>query len=104
MDKIAFKLPDGAKLDDIQEIANSYNVTLKQSDERNFDGITFIEVAASIATLIQFFEFIKKKYGKRNAIKVEITINGNIEERTINYVISYLNNLKEKQNGSNNKQ
>lgn len=109
MEKIIFQLPKGAKVEDLEEIAKSYNLDLKKSTKRGSTGIVWLDVLyeglgtmGSLASLLSLFLYIKETFGKREVIKIEIPINGEIEEQTLDNLINYLTYLKNSKNDSTN--
>lgn len=101
MEKITFQLPDGAKVEDLEIIAKSYKLDLKRSTQRGATGIFWLDVLfeslsfmGSIASLLSLFLYIKEKYGKSGMIKIEILIDGEMEERSLYSFINYLSYLK----------
>lgn len=95
MDNITFELPSGISFESINEIAKKHNVALSNSEQRNFDALTVIQVAGAIVSLLQFFIDIKTQYGKQRVIKVGIIEDGESEERSIDYLINHLKNKSE---------
>ena len=93
MDKILFELPKGAKFAEIEKIAQENELTLKQSEIRNFDAITFIQVVGSITSLISFFCWLRDKYGRKRSITVGTIENDIFDEMSIYNLIDQLQEL-----------
>ena len=100
MDNVSFELPSGANIEVINNIALKNDVTLTKSEQRNFDAVTFIQVTGSIVSLLQFFIWLNKQYGRHKVIKVGFSENGETEERTLDYLINYLKQINEFKKGN----
>ena len=109
MEKITFQFPERAKVKDLEKIAKSYNLDLKESTKKGSSALVWYDVVVdslgtmgSIASLLSLFMYIKEKFGKREVIKIEISIDGEIEEQTLDNLINYLTHLKNSKNDSTN--
>lgn len=108
MEKITFQLPENANLAKLHELAKSNNLEFTKSTKRGSSGNIWFDVFCdlntwgSLASLLSLFLYIKEKYGKKEVLRIEIPINGGIEEKTIDYLINYLTYLKNSLNDSNN--
>lgn len=108
MEKITFQLPEKVNFAELLEVTEGNNLELTKSTKRGSSGNIWYDVfcdlntLGSLASLLSLFLYIKEKYGKKEVLRIEIPINGGIAEKTIDYLINYLTNLKNSLYDSNN--